>query len=89
MGTNAAEFVREANRILKKGGALKVAEVRSRIKRVDLFVRGVERLGFAHVSKDESNNVFLIFEFEKVKEASPRVAAQVSLCLDPCIYKKR
>ena len=52
MGTNLAQFLLEANRILKKdSGMLKIAEVRSRFgakETVGLkrFIRGVQGLGF-------------------------------------------
>ena len=32
MGTNCSQFIAEANRILKVGGTLRIAEVQSRMK---------------------------------------------------------
>lgn len=48
MGTNYAEFLKEAHRILSPGGLLLVAEVASRFPNHDAseFIKGVQSLGF-------------------------------------------
>ncbi|ROT81960.1 putative ribosomal RNA-processing protein 8 [Penaeus vannamei] len=46
MGTNIKDFVTEANRVLKHGGIMKVAEVESRFTKIDEFLSSVTRLGF-------------------------------------------
>uniref|UniRef100_A0A2K6V2K5 Ribosomal RNA-processing protein 8 n=1 Tax=Saimiri boliviensis boliviensis TaxID=39432 RepID=A0A2K6V2K5_SAIBB len=51
MGTNIRDFLEEANRVLKPGGLLKVAEVSSRFEDVRTFLRAVTKLGFKVVSK--------------------------------------
>ena len=39
MGSNYVEFIREARRVLKPGGVLRIAEVSSRFQSVDAWVR--------------------------------------------------
>ncbi len=47
MGTNVAEYLREANRILKVGGTLVIAEIRSRIVSMKKFMQALTCMGFA------------------------------------------
>jgi ribosomal RNA-processing protein 8 len=51
MGTNFIDFIKEAFRILKPGGELKIAEVVSRISDLSEFTKGVEALGFKLTKK--------------------------------------
>ncbi|XP_070659858.1 ribosomal RNA-processing protein 8 isoform X2 [Bos indicus] len=51
MGTNIRDFLEEANRVLKPGGLLKVAEVSSRFEDVRTFLGAVTKLGFKVISK--------------------------------------
>nr|KAF6467575.1 ribosomal RNA processing 8 [Rousettus aegyptiacus] len=90
MGTNIRDFLEEANRVLKPGGLLKVAEVSSRFEDVRTFLGAVTKLGFKVISKDLTNSHFFLFDFEKT--GPPRVGpkAQLSgLKLQPCLYKRR
>ncbi|XP_024425106.2 ribosomal RNA-processing protein 8 [Desmodus rotundus] len=90
MGTNIRDFLEEANRVLKTGGLLKVAEVSSRFEDVRTFLGAVTKLGFKVISKDMTNSHFFLFDFEKT--GPPRVGpkAQLSgLKLQPCLYKRR
>lgn len=90
MGTNIRDFLEEANRVLKPGGLLKVAEVSSRFEDVRTFLGAVTKLGFKVMSKDLTNSHFFLFDFEKT--GPPRVGpkAQLSgLKLQPCLYKRR
>ncbi|KAM5319914.1 ribosomal RNA-processing protein 8 [Glossophaga mutica] len=90
MGTNIRDFLEEANRVLKTGGLLKVAEVSSRFEDVRTFLGAVTKLGFKVISKDLTNSHFFLFDFEKT--GPPRVGpkAQLSgLKLQPCLYKRR
>ncbi|KAL2806590.1 ribosomal RNA-processing protein 8 [Daubentonia madagascariensis] len=90
MGTNIRDFLEEANRVLKPGGLLKVAEVSSRFEDVRVFLGAVSKLGFKVISKDLTNSHFFLFDFQKT--GPPRVGpkAQLSgLKLQPCLYKRR
>ncbi|KAM8815851.1 ribosomal RNA-processing protein 8 [Rhynchonycteris naso] len=90
MGTNIRDFLEEANRVLKPGGLLKVAEVSSRFEDVRTFLGAVTKLGFKVIFKDLTNSHFFLFDFEKI--GPPRVGpkAQLSgLKLQPCLYKRR
>lgn len=87
MGTNWADFLREAHRTLRVGGVLKIVEVRSRVADVADFVRTLRALGFDKRALDESNSHFLAIE--AVKAARPPVEAVHPKPLAPCIYKRR
>lgn len=86
MGTNLADYLTEAHRVLKTGGQLKIAEVASRFHSLPQFLLKVEQFGFYQVSKDTSNKMFYIFTFKKT--GKPKAKAPV-LTLEPCVYKKR
>ncbi|XP_034556443.1 ribosomal RNA-processing protein 8 [Notolabrus celidotus] len=88
MGTNLADFLAEANRVLKMGGVLKVAEVASRFENVRSFITGLANLGFKMVSKDSENTHFHSFESVKTGEA-PENVKKFGLQLRACLYKKR
>uniref|UniRef100_A0A8C3M482 Ribosomal RNA-processing protein 8 n=1 Tax=Chrysolophus pictus TaxID=9089 RepID=A0A8C3M482_CHRPC len=51
MGTNLQEILEEANRVLKQGGTLMVAEVASRFEDLRAFMNGMAQLGFRSVNK--------------------------------------
>ncbi|MXQ98451.1 hypothetical protein E5288_WYG010505 [Bos mutus] len=90
MGTNIRDFLEEANRVLKPGGLLKVAEVSSRFEDVRTFLGAVTKLGFKVISKDLTNSHFFLFDFEKT--GPPRVGPTTQLAglkLQPCLYKRR
>lgn len=65
MGTNYLEFLKEAKRVLKPGGELKIAEVISRFSDVDGFIDLLEHLGFDFTDKDDSNKMFIMLYFTK------------------------
>ncbi|XP_068571355.1 ribosomal RNA-processing protein 8 [Cebidichthys violaceus] len=88
MGTNLADFLAEANRVLKKGGVLKIAEVASRFENVRNFVAALASLGFKMVTKDTESTHFYSFELMKTGEA-PENIKKFGLQLRPCVYKKR
>ncbi|XP_030251027.1 ribosomal RNA-processing protein 8 [Sparus aurata] len=88
MGTNLADFLAEANRVLKMGGVLKIAEVASRFENVRSFMTGLANLGFKIVSKDAENTHFYSFELVKTGNA-PENIKTFGLQLKPCVYKKR
>lgn len=99
MGTNFLDFIKEADRILMKGGELWITEIKSRLsdpKCVD-FIKAIESLGFKLRNFDDANKMFTKFEFYK-----PINGTKVSTVdnirngrtegewlLKPCIYKRR
>ncbi|NXF13590.1 RRP8 protein, partial [Smithornis capensis] len=87
MGTNLQEILGEANRVLKLGGTLMVAEVASRFEDTRAFLKAMAQLGFRIVSKDLSSSYFYLLEFTKTGPARPGPAP--GLRLRPCLYKRR
>ncbi|KAA0202700.1 hypothetical protein HAZT_HAZT001417 [Hyalella azteca] len=88
MGTNVSDFIKEANRTLKPGGILKIAEVESRITNVEEFVAKIQKFGFKCCKKPVNHNYFVSFDFKKVKDVKNRENLPV-IKLKPCLYKKR
>nr|XP_040573691.1 ribosomal RNA-processing protein 8-like [Lepeophtheirus salmonis] len=68
MGTNLKDYLKEANRILKLNGTLKIAEVESRFRDTTTgkFKAVVEKIGFKIKWKDLSKKVFYLMDFKKV-----------------------
>ncbi|KAJ6629124.1 methyltransferase-domain-containing protein [Mycena sp. CBHHK59/15] len=94
MGTNWTNCIREAWRILKHDGELKIAEVASRFTDVEEFTKVIASIGFKLKSKDDANTHFTLFEFKKVPSLGKREKewAAISLkgdVLKPCEYKRR
>ncbi|KAF5364022.1 hypothetical protein D9756_000513 [Leucocoprinus leucothites] len=94
MGTNWPRCLREAWRILKPRGELKIAEVSSRFTDVDEFQNLVGSIGFRFKSKDESNTHFTLLEFEKAARKPKSDTEWEKLIsrgkiLKPCEYKRR
>lgn len=94
MSTNWVGCIREAWRILKPQGELKIAEVTSRFTDMEAFTSVISSAGFRLRSKDESNTHFTLFEFTKVarklksnKEWETLIARGSTL--KPCEYKRR
>ncbi len=93
MGTNLADFVREAFRVLKPTGQLFVAEVRSRFESkeskddlLEHFLQAMEKLGFTCRKTDRKNKMFFLMEFEKNgKKPDPKLEYTAKAC----IYKRR
>ncbi|KDQ64703.1 hypothetical protein JAAARDRAFT_188006 [Jaapia argillacea MUCL 33604] len=95
MGTNWPGCVREAWRVLRSGGELKIAEVASRFADVEEFISLISSIGFKLKSKDDSNTHFTLFEFKKIGRKShftdsewEKTLSKGSL-LKPCEYKRR
>ena len=92
MGTNVGDFLREAHRVLKSNGRVKVAEVRSRFEstsgkdELDNFIKSLELLGFDCVKVDRSNKMFVLME---LKKNSKKPEKTVDITVKPCIYKRR
>ncbi|KAJ2023250.1 25S rRNA (adenine645-N1)-methyltransferase [Coemansia sp. S85] len=88
MGTDFIKFIREANRILRVGGELKIAEVVSRVSDVDAFVLALEGQGFKLTRTNAKNKMFIMLDFTKVKRSPAKLSDKPNL-LKPCIYKRR
>ncbi|THV08691.1 hypothetical protein K435DRAFT_740991 [Dendrothele bispora CBS 962.96] len=94
MGTNWPTSVREAWRILKLDGDLKIAEVASRFSELDSFVSLVSSIGFKLKSKDTHNTHFTLLDFKKVARKFMTTDKWDSILskgdlLKPCEYKRR
>ncbi|KAJ7068146.1 methyltransferase-domain-containing protein [Mycena amicta] len=94
MGTNWTGCLREAWRILRPDGELKLAEVASRFTDVEAFIGVVSSIGFKLRSKNDSNTHFTLFEFKKVVRAGKTEKEWSDVLrrggvLKPCEYKRR
>lgn len=88
MGTNLKDFMLEANRVLRDGGILKIAEVESRFEDVKEFEKHLAKYGFQRTKKDVSQKYFFLLEFKK-KHKLKKMANFPDISLKPCLYKKR
>ncbi|KAG0758745.1 hypothetical protein G6F24_009576 [Rhizopus arrhizus] len=77
MGTNYLEFLKEAHRVLKVGGELKIAEVVSRFSDIDRFISLLEELGFDFMDKDDNNKMFVMLYFTKQPNYEEEVEDEV------------
>ncbi|XP_055598597.1 ribosomal RNA-processing protein 8-like [Uranotaenia lowii] len=89
MGTNLRDFLLEANRVLKTGGILKVAEVSSRFDNVKEFIDCVQKCGFLLENQDLKHKLFYFFNFKKVRTVEKASIKGKHFSLKPCLYKKR
>lgn len=89
MGTNLRDFLLEANRVLKVGGLLKIAEVSSRFENVKEFIDCVHKCGFLLDNKDLNHKLFYFFNFKKVRSVDKAALKGKHFSLKPCLYKKR
>ena len=90
MGSNVSDFIREARRVLKKEGLLKICEIASRIDSVEDFIENVELFGFKLVKTDTISKMFLDFEFKATFIAKKGDSSNApSIQLNPCLYKRR
>ncbi|CAG8449505.1 10507_t:CDS:2 [Diversispora eburnea] len=93
MGTNYIEFLKEAHRVLKPMGELKIAEVVSRFSDINAFIKVLAEIGFDFIKKDDSNKMFIILDFIKsasqLKKSEKSLLENASKLLKPCSYKKR
>lgn len=67
MGTNFLDFIKEGLRILKPRGEIWIAEIKSRFAENDTktFVNVLKDFGLMHKTTDDSNKMFVRFEFFK------------------------
>ncbi|KAI5181489.1 ribosomal RNA-processing protein 8 [Nematocida sp. AWRm80] len=85
MGEHIEDYIQEAYRILKPSGILKIAEVRSRLQKIESFTTPMKSHGFTLLKQDLESNYFCFFDFKKTSKLNKRP----SLWLKPCVYKKR
>ncbi|OWF47013.1 Ribosomal RNA-processing protein 8 [Mizuhopecten yessoensis] len=86
MGKNLPDYLREASRVIKPGGSLKVAEVTSRIRSLPNFKKTMDNFGFRLLNEDTTNRMFCLFDFKKCKLPKKPPA---EFHLEPCLYKRR
>lgn len=92
MGTNLADFVNEGIRILKPNGLVWIAEIKSRFEKDDYasFVENLKNMGLYHRTTDDSNKMFVKFEFVKLSHKLANAKNKnPEILLKPCIYKRR
>ena len=91
MGTNFPDFLFEASRVLKPRGKLFVAEVLSRFKDVNEFVKMMRKqTGFKSLKVTKLKDFFYVMIFEKREEANTlTITDDFPEQLKPCLYKKR
>lgn len=89
MGTNLGDYITEANRVLKKDGILKIAEIESRFEQIEDFIKLLNDYGFVNTWKDLSQNLFYFLDFKKVKDITKDRYKLPKIALKSCIYKKR
>ncbi|ODV93326.1 hypothetical protein PACTADRAFT_72563 [Pachysolen tannophilus NRRL Y-2460] len=67
MGTNFLDFIKEAYRLLTPRGELWISEIKSRFQdqKVQDFIDSLKLFGFHFRSSDDSNKMFIKFEFFK------------------------
>uniref|UniRef100_A0A914H2U8 Ribosomal RNA-processing protein 8 n=1 Tax=Globodera rostochiensis TaxID=31243 RepID=A0A914H2U8_GLORO len=89
MGTNLAQFFREAHRVLKMHGKIKIAEITSRFRSFSTFMSAVQKMGFQMKRKKLiSDGFFVMLTLEKVVEKITNKRPK-DLRLKPFLYKKR
>jgi ribosomal RNA-processing protein 8 len=88
MGSNVSPFIEEANRILKTGGKLIIAEVKSRIENQQKFRKALGQYGFQHMSENADNTHFVLMFLKKFKDLDEK-KRRPPLKFRVCQYKKR
>ncbi|XP_035729359.1 ribosomal RNA-processing protein 8-like [Vespa mandarinia] len=89
MGTNLGDYILEANRVLKKDGILKIAEIESRFDHIEDFIKLLNDYGFMNTWKDLSQNLFYFLDFKKIKDIITNKSKLPMITLKSCLYKKR
>ena len=90
MGSNYPSFLQEANRILKPGGTLFIAEVTSRLDDCAKFAQLMKKdLGFKVKKVSKVKEYFYLFVFKKVAKCKRVVSEEVGELFKPCLYKRR
>lgn len=92
MGINMVEFIKEAHRILKVDGIMRIVEVRSRFddgsNSIKKFTKFLKRAGFDITPHNSLDLNKMFFELECVK-TSRESYIDPTFAVKPCVYKKR
>lgn len=93
MGSNIPDFIKEAHRVLRPSGLIKIAEVRSRFEEeggngVKNFSRFLKRAGFDIVPHTAANENKMFFEMELTKSDREPFFGE-EMAVKACIYKRR
>lgn len=94
MGTNFPSFLLEANRVLRPGGTVFVAEVLSRFTDVNMFSEKYmpKYCGFKVAKLQKLKDFFYVMVYKKERDSkylSKEASEEFSEQLKPCLYKKR
>mmetsp|Transcript_37707 Transcript_37707/g.81756 ORF Transcript_37707/g.81756 Transcript_37707/m.81756 type:complete len:90 (+) Transcript_37707:687-956(+) len=89
MGTNYREYILEGLRILKRGGVVLIAEVKSRFvgDAEEEFIRLLQSLGLVLKKRDKTNKMFVVLKL--VYCANKKGQGRGAPSLKPCLYKRR
>lgn len=91
MGTNISDFIKEAHRIMKVNGTMKIIEVRSRFdedgRGIKRFISFLKVAGFDIRPTSALNSNKMFFEVECIKSDRPPSFDEFSA--KACVYKKR
>ncbi len=92
MGVNICDFIKEAHRILKSNGIIRIVEVRSRFEdgsnSIKKFTKFLKKAGFDITPHDSMELNKMFFELECVKTARESVL-DPTFAVKACVYKKR
>ncbi|CBY40265.1 unnamed protein product, partial [Oikopleura dioica] len=88
MAERVDDFIKEANRILKTGGKLFIAEVKSRLENEKKFKKALGAYGFTMVSENDSNTHFTLLVLKKFRDIDQKTKLP-ALNFRACQYKKR
>ncbi|CAL2042095.1 unnamed protein product [Caenorhabditis brenneri] len=66
MGTNLYDFIKEARRVLRTGGILKIAEVTSRFISIKQFCEAVTKMGFEQTNRRQLTDYFMMLDLKSL-----------------------
>jgi len=90
MGTNVVDFLKEARRVLKPSGVVKIVEVKSRFsENLPKFIKLMSQLDFNLENQDNDNRMFVIFTFKLGTKNKVLPNKLIGFNFKPCQYKKR
>lgn len=96
MGTDYGKFLEEAYRVVKPGGYLWIAEVKSRFvpdgadkEAFSPFLERLQELGFKVLKQNAGNKMFVVWVCKKMRDTVEGKKTVKWPVLKPCIYKRR